>query len=337
MSSRQYTVTVKLKDDGLLKKLEGVGSSGGGGKAGGTGGVYGGGGDIFRRLETLGVGQLMKLTGIGIGVGSLVALTIKSSAMLQGTFKLWEHGINLILKPIGDFFALALRPVTIALMTQFVIPFYKSVYPFFRDYGKKAGEALIQQGTDIRNLSESIGKGLMGFTGGAMQFKFEVETKVKAAFDGFSKLLTSNLSGVPAGIVSTFTTLGTSLQTAFTSIPSAIVGRFTELGTYLTNSFTYIPKVFVDTFFNTATNLWNGLMSIPGAIVDVFTGLIGGISSALSGIPSAIYNAIMGWISQLTGGVLGGGGPAPDTGSRFQNGNIRQRTNMAGVADTARS
>lgn len=152
MSSRQYSVIIKLKDDGILKKLEGVsGSSGSGGGA-----VRSGGGDVFRKIESLGVGQLLKLTGIGIGIGSLVALTTKSSAALQGTLKLWEHGMLLIFKPIGDFIGLALRPFAL-MMLQAAIPFYKWAGPLFRDYATKIGEFFNDPSAALATLATAIG------------------------------------------------------------------------------------------------------------------------------------------------------------------------------------
>ena len=69
----------------------------------------------------------------------MVTLLTKSSGQLQSVFKLWDMGMMLIFGPTPDFIALSLRPVTLLMMQQFIIPFYKSVYPFFRDYRIKMG------------------------------------------------------------------------------------------------------------------------------------------------------------------------------------------------------
>jgi len=56
---------------------------------------------------------------------------IDSSPAFQSLLKLLNFGIMLILRPIGDFFALLFRPILIMLMRKFIIPFYQNVYPWF--------------------------------------------------------------------------------------------------------------------------------------------------------------------------------------------------------------
>lgn len=156
MSSRQYTISIKLKDsDGLLKKLETINGYPAGGKSSLLGGA--GSTDIFKKLETLNGGQLLKLTGIGVGIGSLVAVATKSSGILQSTFKMWETSMTLVFKPIADFIGLMLRPITLALLQQMVIPFYKSMYPFFRDNGKAIGQFFSDPSKALTTLAEAIG------------------------------------------------------------------------------------------------------------------------------------------------------------------------------------
>lgn len=64
------------------------------------------------------------------------------SPVFQQVKKLLEFGIMLVLRPIGDFFGFLLRPIVIMLLRMFIIPFYKTMYPFFRDYGTKIGEGI---------------------------------------------------------------------------------------------------------------------------------------------------------------------------------------------------
>ena len=161
MSARNYTVTVKLKDDGTLAKLQALGGLGGSGKRPNISGLSGvnmsGNNSVFQKIEALQANQVLKLAGIGLGVGSMVTLLTKSSGQLQGIFKLWETGLTLIFRPIGDFIALALRPVTVLLLTQFITPFFRSVYPFFRDYGIKMGSFFADPSTALATLAEGIG------------------------------------------------------------------------------------------------------------------------------------------------------------------------------------
>ena len=64
----------------------------------------------------------------GIGLGKMI---IDSSPAFQSLLKLLNFGIMLILRPIGDFFALLFRPILIMLLRKLIIPFYQTVYPWF--------------------------------------------------------------------------------------------------------------------------------------------------------------------------------------------------------------
>ncbi len=84
-------------------------------------------------------GSLLKLGGIAVGIATLGALAVKSSGVLQGTFKLMKNSITLLLKPIADFLGLLLRPVMILLLTEVIHPFYTWVYPIFKGLGTGFG------------------------------------------------------------------------------------------------------------------------------------------------------------------------------------------------------
>lgn len=355
MSSRQYTVTVKLDDKGVLSKLNQIGSGspiGGGGKgalSAATGG--GGGGGIFGKLESLGVGQLLKLTGIGIGIGALVTATVKSSAQLQGIFKLWETGMMLVFKPFGDFIATLLRPLTI-MMLQWAIPFYKESAKFFSAAAAQTTRVFDEQAKDISTAAEDIKNIVFDantfLTGSSLliddtlnQFATDLQTGLTGTATNISDIFTTlkddivtKLSTYPQTIYDTFVTFKDDVVTKIVNLPSDIAGVFIKLKDDSWSLLQTIPGLLSTLFTNFGTDIWNSLLNIPSDLLDVFTGLADNITSTLSGIPSAIYNAIMGWISSLTGGAIGGTGPAPSTDSRFSNGNIRSRTNVAGIADT---
>lgn len=335
MSSRQYTVTIKLKDgDGLLKKLDGLGGSGSPG--GGSGGILGAGGDIFKRLEALGAGQLLKLAGIAGGVASLVTLTVKSSAILQGTMKLWETGMMLIFKPIGDFIGLALRPLTLALLQQLIIPFHKSVYPFFRDYGKKVGDALVHLLNPFGTGGNQGQAGKPALVTASEVFSTQMEVaaaatglQIKKAFTDFGTSLSKSLDEFPTFIANKFLDFGNNVKKYLDEFPTFISNKFLDFGNdlgkylgvippFITNTFLnfgndvwnnikILPGLFLDIFTSIGSLLANNLLSIPGAISDIFTGLASNITSKLAGVPSLIYNAIVGWLSSLGGLVPHGG------------------------------
>jgi hypothetical protein len=82
--------------------------------------------------------------GIGLGAAAgglaLGKALIDSSPLLQQMLKLMKFGFMLILKPIGDFFGMIMRPIMILMLRKFIIPFYQSAYPWFAKTGMKLGE-----------------------------------------------------------------------------------------------------------------------------------------------------------------------------------------------------
>ena len=74
------------------------------------------------------VGMGIGAAGAGIGLGAKI---IDSSPLMQQMLKLLNFGIMLVLRPIGDFFGLLMRPILILLLRKFIIPFYQTVYPWF--------------------------------------------------------------------------------------------------------------------------------------------------------------------------------------------------------------
>lgn len=83
---------------------------------------------------------------LGAAAGGLLLMVIKKALDVSPAFqqvkKLLDYGFNLILRPIGDFFGFLLRPIVVMLMRMFIIPFYRTMYPFFRDWGTKIGQGI---------------------------------------------------------------------------------------------------------------------------------------------------------------------------------------------------
>ena len=95
----------------------------------------------------------MAAAGMGLGaVGGGLALgkaIIDSSPLMQQMLKLMNFGFMLILRPIGDFFGMLMRPIMILMLRKFIIPFYQKVYPWFIKEGVKLG-------TDITKLLDHM-------------------------------------------------------------------------------------------------------------------------------------------------------------------------------------
>jgi hypothetical protein len=358
--SRQYTVTVKLKDDGLLKKLEGVsgGSAGGGGNKNSVSGLLGGGGGgggIFKKLEGIGIGQLLKLGGIAAAVTTMVALTYKSSAQLQGIHKMWEAGFMLIFKPFGDFIAQLFRPMTIMFL-QFAVPFYKEATKFFRDWLRDARKVSDDQINTAKGGAGSLGTAEMTATGWIMQFFGDMQRSIGKTFDTQAKDVSAVLSGAVTGIATTWKGFNDVLGSLLTPIPSIIVGAFTSFGSNVASMLSNIPGLLSSLFLNFGANVWNNLLNlpsylsglftnfgqdvwnklldVPGTLFDVFMGLAGNIGSRLAGIPDAIWAAIMNAVNRATGGLVGGTSAGGGAAAMNVPSTIHGRTTMAGIADT---
>ena len=89
--------------------------------------------------------------GAGIGLGKMI---IDSSPAFQSLLKLLNFGIMLILRPIGDFFALLFRPILIMLLRKFIIPFYQYVYPWFMK-NLQLGESITGSLDDVASVVQS--------------------------------------------------------------------------------------------------------------------------------------------------------------------------------------
>ena len=86
---------------------------------------------------------MVALGGALIGIKLLqkaITLGIQSSPMMQQMLKLWKFGIMMIFRPIGDFFGFFLRPIFVALLRKFIIPFYQTYLPMMQEMGHKLGE-----------------------------------------------------------------------------------------------------------------------------------------------------------------------------------------------------
>jgi len=103
---------------------------------------------ISKRLANAGKFFEKHATGIIIGAGAagvligIIKKALDVSPMFQQMMKLMNFAVTMILRPIGDFFGFILRPVIIMLLRQFIMPWFKYVYPVMRTLGTDIGETL---------------------------------------------------------------------------------------------------------------------------------------------------------------------------------------------------
>ena len=99
-------------------------------------------------------------TGIIIGAGAagvligIIKKALDVSPMFQQMMKLMNFAVTMVLRPIGDFFGFLLRPILVMMLSKFILPWFKDVYPIMREFGTGAGEWTVEL---IENLSGANG------------------------------------------------------------------------------------------------------------------------------------------------------------------------------------
>lgn len=134
--------TIPVSDTQMLKELAKIGKSLGGtfSKAAKDDDKKSSG------LKDMMSGGLGKLGMITLGVGTIMGvakLFIGASPMLKSMLKLFQFGIMLVLRPIGDFIGFMLRPIMLMVLTKFILPFYQNALPMLQEAGTLLGETIV--------------------------------------------------------------------------------------------------------------------------------------------------------------------------------------------------
>lgn len=72
----------------------------------------------------------------------VLKMAFDASPMFQQMRKLLSFGVNMILRPIGDFFGFLMRPVLIMLMRKLILPWYQRMMPTMIKMGDDIGKML---------------------------------------------------------------------------------------------------------------------------------------------------------------------------------------------------
>lgn len=139
---------------------------------------------------TSGLGKLGMIAGlVGIAVG-MVKMLVSSSPMLKQILKLFNFGIMLILRPIGDFIGFMLRPIMLMVLTKFILPFYQNALPMMQEMGTMVGEKLVPIVEGIIRGLVAVGQIIVGtLTGiftGDWQMKDEGERTLNSLLAGLN-------------------------------------------------------------------------------------------------------------------------------------------------------
>ena len=118
MSVQEDDIIVEIGDSSIAKLAKALGGGSGGGSEGGKKGV-GGIAGMLQKITGGFAGGLAKValitTGI-TGIFGLVKTIVGASPMLKRILKLFNFGIMLILRPIGDFIGFFFRPIIVMLL-----------------------------------------------------------------------------------------------------------------------------------------------------------------------------------------------------------------------------
>lgn len=153
--------TIPVSDTQMLKELAKIGKSLGGtfSKAAKDDDKKSSG------LKDMMSGGLGKLGMITLGVGTIMGvakLFISASPMLKSMLKLFQFGIMLVLRPIGDFIGFMLRPIMLMVLTKFILPFYQNALPMMQEMGTLVGEVLVPYIEKIFLAFGALGKIIWG-------------------------------------------------------------------------------------------------------------------------------------------------------------------------------
>ncbi len=95
-------------------------------------------GDFFNKHKT---GILLGVGGAGILIG-IIKKALDVSPMFQAMMKLLQTTVTFILRPIGDFFGFLLKPILLIILRNFVLPWFRVVFPVLRNLGTDGGNMI---------------------------------------------------------------------------------------------------------------------------------------------------------------------------------------------------
>lgn len=96
-------------------------------------------------------GMAVGITGILFFMKKITSAIVESSPNLKAMLDLMNNAFMMVLRPFGDFVAMILRPVMIALLKNFIIPWYQIMSPKMLEAGTRVGDAIV---TESEKFSE---------------------------------------------------------------------------------------------------------------------------------------------------------------------------------------
>jgi hypothetical protein len=306
-------------------------------------------GKLGQGLSAMGEFAKKHAAGILIGAGAagtllkVLKMAFDASPMFQQMRKLLAFGVNMILRPIGDFFGFLMRPVLIMLMRKLILPWYQRMMPTMIKMGDDIGKILaLIPNWAIENLFSNMtftprdDDPLFGKQGAISKWAKELED-----FD-WGTTLTSNILGVTA--------FWSSIETFFKNVAGAINEKLygywnkyksfiQDLG-HIQNWIGWAWDKFVNFFRDTLGGIWDAIGGAWHKFVSFFQS-IGGFAS-FAGITAA--NGYDGVVTRPTMMMVGERGaervsvtPSGQTGGGGVTINIQNMVGSSGDIERLRS
>ena len=212
------------------------------------------------------VSGVMKILGVAIainyGIQSIARILQRVSPLLESMLDLFSQAISLILKPIGDFVAILLRPFILFFFRYVTIPllqFLTKGYPIIskiadtldkilnslpKEAKAALGGAMLGAGIGFMlggPMGALVGAGIMGLVG------------FLASLDW--KGITEKIKGFIAGIFSFFQ----SIWEMFMNLGKSIVNLFTGIGKWLFDLFVGILSTEFNILKGLGSWIWEGI------------------------------------------------------------------------------
>jgi hypothetical protein len=220
--------------------------------------------------------------------------------MLQQMLKLFNFGIMLIFRPIGDFFGFFLRPLIIYFLRSVALPFYREWRPILQKLGAFLGDQLAddleEAGSHRTSPFDEDWSPISNFKAVLLEFAALANAVDgnKNAFESM-KLWIHNMETDFKPVYSFFA----KLNSGFTGLITSATTNFDTWGTTLTSWLTafnpgqYLVQQVVS---------WIAKLNLPNW--DDITKKFTEFQTALGGIFDSIRDAIVALIEKLTLGLI---------------------------------
>ena len=312
MSVQEDNIIVEIGDSSIAKLAKALGGGSGGGSEGGKKGV-GGIAGMLQKITGGFAGGLAKValitTGI-TGIFGLVKTIVGASPMLKQILKLFNFGIMLILRPIGDFIGFFFRPIIVMLLRNLIIPFYKDILPRAQELGAFLGGGVA---AFFEEPAKFIAEGLSGIEIDTSALKEKLDDFFTGAVN-LGSAISNWFKDTLYDLNYSFTILGYLIASWFNksinNLSKNFSFMFTSISNWFYNGLEGITAEWTKIFDWVGNWIYNGLTDMAADWTKIFEWVGGWIYNGIQSI-SATWSDIWGWIKDWffngLNSIFGGG------------------------------